>query len=248
MNRWISAIAISLIFGSAIAQPKEQEEGFIESNILGIFYHELGHALIDIEGIPIFAQEEDAADVFSIYMIDSLFEEEAAVALAYDAAFGFLGEAEARQNETDEIPWWDTHGPDEQRFYNTVCIFFGADPEARLDFAEDLGLPEERAEMCPIEFEQADKSWGKVLDKMVARGAGKSMSFKGEKGYLSTEILQQEVEQLNAEFSLSRLLKVAVESCGEANAYYDPEESKVVFCTEFEKHLEDMSRRFNAES
>ena len=64
----------------------------------------MGHALIDIEGIPIFAQEEDAADVFSIYMIDSVFEEETAVALAYDAAFGFLGEAEARQQETDEIP------------------------------------------------------------------------------------------------------------------------------------------------
>ena len=27
---------------------------FVEANILGIFYHELGHAVIDLEELPIF--------------------------------------------------------------------------------------------------------------------------------------------------------------------------------------------------
>ncbi len=85
---------------------------YVESNLLGIFYHELGHALIDILGLPIFGQEEDAADVLSIFLIDAFYEEEAAVQIAYDAAFGFLGEAEA----TMEIAFWDAHGPDLQRY------------------------------------------------------------------------------------------------------------------------------------
>lgn len=232
--RWL---LVALFFAMAQVQAQQIEESFVESNILGIFYHELGHALIDIEDIPIFAQEEDAADVFSIYMIDSLFEEETAVALAYDAAFGFIGEADLRQKETDEIPWWDTHGPDEQRFYNTVCIFYGADPEARHDFAADLGLPEERADMCPVEFEQADKSWGKVLDKMVKRGPGKSIRFVGKEGYLADTVLKEEIASLNAELSLAQPLTVIIESCKEANAFYDPEASEIVFCTEFEQHL-----------
>ena len=124
----------------------EQVSEFVEANVLGIFYHEFGHAVIDIEGVPIFGQEEDAADVFSIYLIDAFYDEETAVSLAYDAAFGFLAEAE--QAVADEVPWWDTHGPDEQRFYNTVCLFYGADPDGRKDFATDLELPEERAEFC----------------------------------------------------------------------------------------------------
>ena len=37
-------------------------------------------------GLPIFGQEEDAADVLSIFLIDALYEEESAQQLAYDAA------------------------------------------------------------------------------------------------------------------------------------------------------------------
>ena len=139
---------LPLLLIPGLASADEQREAFVEANLLGIFYHELGHALIDILQLPVFGQEEDAADVASILLIDVFYEEEAAQALAYDAAFGFLGEAAAAA----DIAYWDTHGPDEQRFYNTVCLFYGANPEAREEFAIDLGLPPERAETCPDEF------------------------------------------------------------------------------------------------
>jgi hypothetical protein len=141
----LSAAAITTASATAAAA----DDAFVEANIIAIFYHEMGHAVIDIEGVPIFGQEEDAADVFSIFMIDALFEEEAAVDLAYSASFGFLGEAEMRGYDIEDIPFWGVHGIDEQRFYNTVCLFYGADPDLRRDFADDLGLPEERAEYCP---------------------------------------------------------------------------------------------------
>lgn len=114
-----------------------------------------------------FGQEEDAANVFSIYLIDGFYDDEAAQALAYDAAFGFLAEAETREKLSGEVAWWDTHGADEQRFYNTACIFYGADPDNRSQWAEDLGLPEGRADFCPREFDQANASWGSVLEEML---------------------------------------------------------------------------------
>ena len=42
-----------------------EEDGFVTSNLISVFYHELGHAVIDTMQVPIFGQEEDAADVFS---------------------------------------------------------------------------------------------------------------------------------------------------------------------------------------
>jgi len=45
--------------------------------------------------LPIFGQEEDAADVLSVLMIHELFEEDSAQIVACDAAFGFQAEAEA---------------------------------------------------------------------------------------------------------------------------------------------------------
>ena len=216
----------------------EQVSEFVEANVLGIFYHEFGHAVIDIEGVPIFGQEEDAADVFSIYLIDAFYDEETAVSLAYDAAFGFLAEAE--QAVADEVPWWDTHGPDEQRFYNTVCLFYGADPDGRKDFATDLELPEERAEFCPVEFDQANAAWGKVLDQMTARGAGNSISFRSGASKEAAQIaavLKPEIDALNSGMKLKKTLLVAVEACDEANAFYDLERLEIVFCTEFLPHL-----------
>lgn len=218
----------------------QADEMFVEANVLGIFYHELGHALIDIEGVPIFGQEEDAADVFSIFLIDALFEEDAAQSIAYDAAFGFAGEVEMREQAGEEVAWWDVHGPDEQRYYNTVCIFYGADPDKRADLAEELGLPEDRAEYCPDEYDQAAHSWGAVLDEMAERGAGKTLSLEGDDGSLTAQLLAQEIRDLNAMFSLSAPLTVTLESCGEANAFYDPETTEIIMCTEFEDHIREM--------
>jgi len=71
------------------AQTDSAEDRFVESNLNSVFYHELGHAVIDLMQLPIFGQEEDAADVLSVLMIHELFEEDAAQIVAYDAAFGF---------------------------------------------------------------------------------------------------------------------------------------------------------------
>lgn len=233
MIRWLAPLLLTV-------SPALADEAFVEANILGIFYHELGHAVIDIEGVPIFAQEEDAADVFSIFLIDALFDDETATALAYDASVGFWYEAETRGAD---VPWWDVHGPDEQRFYNTVCLFYGADPDGRADFAEAFDLPEERADYCPDEFDQANAAWGAVLDDMAARGAGETLDLTEAEPGLISDILTEETAALNAEMSLADVLEVRVEPCGEANAFYDPNMRAIIFCTEFEAHLWDLAAR-----
>ena len=225
---------------AATPLPALADDAWVEANTIGIFYHELGHAVIDVEGVPIFGQEEDAADVFSIFLIDALFEEETAIDLAYDASFGFWGEVEAREDAREGVAWWDEHGPDEQRFYNTVCIFYGANPDSRDDFASDMGLPEERAEYCDFEYEQANASWGAVLDDMIDRGPGDSLQLVEAPVGLIADVLRAEIEALNGLLTLAEPVDVYVESCGEANAWYDPEAREITFCTEFEPHLREL--------
>ncbi len=218
---------------------------YVENNLLGVFYHELGHALIDILGLPIFGQEEDAADVLSIFLIDAFYEEESAVQLAYDAAFGFLGEAEANS----EVAFWDVHGPDLQRYYNTVCLFYGANPEEREDVAYDLGLPEERAEYCADEYDQAAQSWGGALDEISAARGGSSLVIGDvetdtDGGVLTADVVRAEVAALNEEFRLPEDLLISVVPCGEANAFYDPQRVEIVMCTEFADALVEMAPEF----
>ena len=215
----------------------DDQNSFVEANIIGIFFHELGHALIDIEEIPIFGQEEDAADIFSIFLIEQVFENRVAEDIAFNAAVGFWAEAEHRIDEDNTIAWWDVHGPDEQRFYNTVCLFYGADPENRKDFAEDLELPEERADYCADEYDQATASWGSVLDEIADRDADNLIKMEGDAETFTYEVVQSEVYFLNEIFRLKRPLIVKVLEFNEVSAFYDPEETEIIMCTEFENHL-----------
>ncbi len=235
----ITLLAFLVLFASGLfpvlvqsnAEKIVARNAYVSSNIVSIFYHELGHAIIDKMSVPIFGQEEDAADVLSILMIDQVYDEESAEDIAYDAALGFLADAE----QVEELAFWGVHGLGEQRFYNLICLFYGANPADRISFAEDLGLPEERADSCPEEYDQAIFSWGVVLDKMAAL-KGK-MIFEGHVESLIGQVLAEEIAFLNGQLGFPDDFAVVLATCEEANAFYDPEAGSVTLCVEFETYL-----------
>lgn len=221
-----AAIALTLIAPPAFAD-------FTENNLLAIFYHELGHAIIDQMQVPIFGQEEDAADALSILLIDALYDDASAESIAYDSAALFWIEAQ------NEPAFWDVHGPDEQRFFNTVCLFYGANPDGREDFAKELELPEERKDGCEDEFVLASDSWGAVLDEMA-----EDSSLSGKlilNAVVPMPIVRQEIEALNAEILWPKDIEVTVKACGDANAYYDLDEQGLTMCSELRGWLEEIT-------
>ena len=122
--------ALCLAAPASASRIDEDTRDFVAANLIAIFYHELGHALIDIMKLPIYGQEEDAADVLSAVMIHRSFDEAAAVEVAYATAIGFLGDEKFRSSEGVEVAYWDVHGPDLQRYYTFVCLFYGGNPGA----------------------------------------------------------------------------------------------------------------------
>ena len=222
-----------------LARSPDETAIFVEANLITIFYHELGHAVIDLQGVPIFGQEEDAADVMAVLMIDRVFEEQSAQTIALESAFGFISNPDGFQ----EPAYWSTHGPDEQRYYNHVCIFYGASPDTRRGLARELGLPEQRAETCPDEFDQAAAAWGMIFDEMEVGDQRGILIFEpgvGAAAQLANAVIGAEVDSLNEEISLAEDVVVRVESCGEANAFYDPADISIQICTELVEHFEGL--------
>ncbi|WP_299831798.1 DUF4344 domain-containing metallopeptidase [uncultured Roseobacter sp.] len=231
VRRTILAGVLAVVAATSAAA-QSREDDFVAANVLAILYHELGHALIDILNLPVFGQEEDAADVLSVLLIHDLYEEETAAGIIYDAAFGFLGEAEG-----NEPAPWDVHGPDLQRYYTMVCLFYGANPEAREALAIELDLPEERAETCVEEFELAYDSWGPVLDGITAEQTGVSMVLQSTDDTLIGQLMVDEVRALNEDFDLPETLTLRAEVCGEANGFYDPGTREIIICSELDSYL-----------
>ncbi len=233
---FIAMLFAAMLVLPATAKSNDRTDDFVTANALAILYHELGHALIDILDLPVFGQEEDAADVLSVLLIHQLYDDGDASDIIYDAAFGFLREAEEY-----EPTLWGVHGPDLQRYYTMICLFYGADPDGRHDLAEELDLPEERRDTCSDEFELAEASWGPVLDEIAEEAPGKSLVFKGDVTGLLGGVLAEEVAALNADFALPDSVYLSVQNCDEANGFYDPESREIILCSELDGYLRDLS-------
>ncbi len=158
------------------------------------------------------------------------------------AADLFAAEGIDRGEIEDFADYADTHGSDQGRFFNTVCIYYGGDTEARQEWADMMELPEGRAERCAEEYEVASKSWGTLLDRLSEKaGSGSFVVGTIEDGApMTADVITNEIEALNADIGLDYTLPVSVETCGEANAYYSCETKSMVMCVEFEEFLGNM--------
>ncbi len=139
---------------------EDELDDAVAGAFLFVFFHEIGHALVDLLDVPITGREEDAADQLSVWMLVDGEDGDKAV---LDAAISFYS-GDASESTIDEGDFADEHALNQQRFYNMVCWVYGSDPDGYADMVSDGNLPEARAERCESEYSQLDRSWSKLLE------------------------------------------------------------------------------------
>jgi len=233
------ALALTLAATPALGfeMPEDEDAAqFVTSNIISTFYHELGHALIDVLDLPVLGKEEDAADSLSAVLTHQIWNEEAATQITYDTAYAYSLWAE--DPEDWDSAFADTHSMNQQRYYTLVCLFYGADTKGREQVAIDLELPEDRAAWCEDEFTQADESWAALLDGLEPSKKTKGLVLVDtDEDDPIAQILIEEIDALNETYGLPKEVTVSVEPCGEANAFYMPGERHIIMCTEYAEEM-----------
>jgi len=144
--------------------------GFTRSEVLiggtvGVILHEMGHALFDIQDIPLFGREEDGAD-----QIAALIMLQFGPKVALTTVKGFYNvwhhfNAEMLRATKGQIRPWaeaDEHSISIQRAYNFLCMAYGKDPQSFGALAEQL-LPRARKQSCQEEYKQAANAFRKTL-------------------------------------------------------------------------------------
>lgn len=110
-----------------------------------LFFHELGHALIDQLEIPMLGREEDVADQISTYI---WVHREDGEHILNGTIFSFG----AWDDDVSEDGLAATHSLNGQRYYNVMCWTYGADTERYSDAGDQL--PEGRRDSCEEEYWQ----------------------------------------------------------------------------------------------
>src|SRR5215471_3515090 len=126
-----------------------------------VFGHEMGHAMFDVLELPILGDAENAADHFSAYTMLQ-FGKDQAKGLITGAAYTYKKYVQSPYVSAPLAAFSDVHAAPAQRFYNMLCLAYGADPILFAEFvAKDSPdyLPKSRALNCKVEYEQVTSAF-----------------------------------------------------------------------------------------
>jgi hypothetical protein len=145
------------LFAPTADSEQELGESIVYANLF-VFFHELGHGLIDVYDLPTVGREEDAVDEFSTLLLLEAgdFGEKSVLT----AAQWFALQSE---KSNGDLAFWDEHSLDLQRFYGISCLVYGKDPEKFSGLVASGILPESRADRCPTEYSKKSRSWEALL-------------------------------------------------------------------------------------
>jgi hypothetical protein len=235
---------------ATVSANEEYERQFVLANVEFTLRHEIAHVLIWELKPPVFGHEEDLADTIAVmgHMMspmrkgeDSIVEQLVAVADGWKLEWQLLLEEKADHD------YWDLYSLDIQRYYNIVCLVYGADPKNRADVIKAAGLPIDRAEWCHEEYAQAKNAmtWLRTQSSPVSVNASnpargkmtvqyeQNTMVEGEKldqWLRQSGIAERLAETVTERFHLPRDVVISFENCPFPNAAWTQEEAKVEFC------------------
>jgi hypothetical protein len=138
--------------------------------------HEVGHATFDIFDVPIFGHPEDAADNFATYIMLQFGKGQGRrfIGGAAWAWRAYLGDYKRNPVVPMRIAnFASDHGLPEERFYNLLCLAFGADPVQFSD-ANDF-LPSARSSNCKWEYQTLVHAFRKEIRPHVDQEMAKQV-------------------------------------------------------------------------
>jgi Putative metallopeptidase len=139
-----------------------------------VTFHEVGHAAFDIFNVPIFGHEEDAADNFATFIMLQ-FGKGQARRLINGAAWAwraYLGDYQRNPVLQTRLAAFATdHGLPQERFYNLVCLAFGANSQEFADFAGFL--PPTRSPNCSHEYQTLVRAFRQEIRPHIDQEQGR---------------------------------------------------------------------------
>lgn len=152
-----------------MALPREQFSKLFDGALLSVYLHELGHAVVAINNVPVTGRAEDVADQFGAWFaLNFLPLDRVPVIMPSLWLWGRLAQQrDLPSMSADQRRQFlaNEHSLDEQRVYNIACMAAGARPDAAQSLITAVKMPAERAQRCPSEYAQVDYAMKKSFRK-----------------------------------------------------------------------------------
>lgn len=233
---------------------------FVLGNVEFMLLHELAHVVIGELKVPVLGPEEAAADYLAATaLLNTARSDPASYRRATNrllaAAEGLKLSWTEGKARGGEVPYWNSHSLNIQRFYSIACLLYGNDPEAYTDLPVAIGMPAARTGGCAAEWQQADRSFRWLLDNF-GRKPGEAAGPEIGIDYAVPEtlaasallhaiqkdgMLERVVGAMRERIILPRQISLRMRSCGRPEAAWQPEQRELVLCFELLDALYQLS-------
>lgn len=135
-----------------------------------VLYHELAHALVNIQQTPTFGKEEDNADQIAtlLFVEDDKRRSHADSNVGILAIFDFWRGGDNAYLRKHQLT--GPHSPNQQRAFNVVCWAIGSDPLSRYKHLPAMtNFPSQRIEPCVAEYRRAEAALRQLENSSVVR-------------------------------------------------------------------------------
>lgn len=141
---------------------KSAQTGAIDT-LLHTLIHEAGHAYVEDQQIAILGREEDAVDNLATILLINYVEHGTDAAISAADMFAF--ESEDRPEYYDLGEYIDEHSFDLQRYFSTLCLIYGSDPETYKNLLDEVenDYLKDRKEFCVEHFDVINANWHRYL-------------------------------------------------------------------------------------
>jgi hypothetical protein len=131
--------------------------------------HEVANAVFQVLDIPVWGRLHDAADKLAAFVMLEFGKNTTCCSksLAWRTLTGTASFFEASKRSWTGTDFSDTDSPEQQRYYNFLCMAYGSDPDLFKDFVKPTLLKTRRAERCFREFDQVSEAWTQTIKKHV---------------------------------------------------------------------------------
>lgn len=143
---------------------------YIESNLEFTLLHELAHAVIEVNNIPVLGGHEQAADQVALMMLLTDQRHKGALtSVSLNKLLAISGEwflEWQTEMSNNQAVYWDAHPLTIQRFYDVTCLAYGSNPDVLESLRKEKWLPVERAWNCDLEFKKTRQALAWLTKKV----------------------------------------------------------------------------------
>ena len=233
---------------------------FVLGNFEFVLLHELAHVVIGELKVPVLGPEEDAADYLAATALLNTTRNDPASYLRASsyllaAAEGLSLSWVAGAARGGELPYWNNHSLNIQRFYSIACLLYGNDPEAFAELPAAVRMPPARADGCAAEWQKADRSFHWLLDnfgRKAGQAAGPEIAILYDvpqtlaaaellRAVQKDGMLERVAGAMQERIILPRKITLRMRCCGRPEAAWQPEQQELVLCFELLDALYQLS-------